>query len=155
MSHWTALTNKNTPQGILPSGINPDKDPTMLMLLNFCVFPDIWISDFRHRKVTRWPIFWNCEGPTHWNLIERERSVNVEVYCEQLELSRRALERRHRRPVFLLQDDDRSRAPTLLAGLVTIGLSLVQVFRAPFSQSKICQYSSASHEFDWVFPTKE
>lgn len=59
--------------------------------------------DFRQRKVML-IIFWNSNGPIHWNLIEQGRTVNAEIYCEQLDLCCLALGRRYH-PVILLHDN--------------------------------------------------
>lgn len=64
--------------------------------------------DFRQRKVMLIS-FWNRNGLIHWDFIEQGCTVNAEVYCEQLELCRRALGRR-RRPVILLHDNAKPHA---------------------------------------------
>jgi len=61
--------------------------------------------DFRQQKAMLIS-FWNRDGLIHWDLLEHGHTVNAQVYCEQIELCRRALGRR-RRPVILLHDNAR------------------------------------------------
>lgn len=52
-------------------------------------------------------VFWNREGPIHWDLLEAGETINAELYCEHLESCNQALPRRRRRNVILLQDNAR------------------------------------------------
>lgn len=128
--HWAPhlLTEAQKRNGVRIARLHLNRRPRRQFLNNIVTVDEKWVSfanphrsnqwlspgqrpvqtprpDFRHRKVMLIS-FWNREGLIHWDLIEQGRTVNAEVYCEQLELCRRALGRR-RRPVILLQDNAR------------------------------------------------
>uniref|UniRef100_A0A914DZI5 Transposase n=1 Tax=Acrobeloides nanus TaxID=290746 RepID=A0A914DZI5_9BILA len=54
-----------------------------------------------HPSMTMW---WGRRGPIFWELLEQGKTVNSDVYCEQLEKTRRTL-RNRRIPVIFLDDN--------------------------------------------------
>ena len=49
-------------------------------------------------------VWWDRRGPIYWELLEQGKTINSDVYCEQLKKVRRAL-RNRRIPVFFLDDN--------------------------------------------------
>lgn len=52
-------------------------------------------------------VFWDRTGPIHWDLLPAGQTINAERYCQHLDRCNRALPRRRRRNVILLQDNAR------------------------------------------------
>lgn len=49
-------------------------------------------------------VWWDRRGPIYWELLEQGKTINSDVYCEQLKKVRRAL-RNRRIPVIFLDDN--------------------------------------------------
>jgi histone-lysine N-methyltransferase SETMAR len=62
-------------------------------------------NDFRAKKAMLC-VWWDRRGPIFWELLEQGKTVDSDVYCEQLENTRRAL-RNRRIPVIFLDDNAR------------------------------------------------
>lgn len=62
-------------------------------------------GDFRAKKAMLC-VWWHRLGIIHWELLEKGKTVNANVYCDQLERIRQKL-RRRKIPVIFLQDNAR------------------------------------------------
>jgi [histone H3]-lysine36 N-dimethyltransferase SETMAR len=60
-------------------------------------------KDFRAKKAMLC-VWWGRRGPIFWELLEQGKTVNSDVYCEQLEKTHRTL-RNRRIPVIFLDDN--------------------------------------------------
>jgi histone-lysine N-methyltransferase SETMAR len=64
-------------------------------------------------------VFWNRNGPLHWDLLPAGETINAERYCEHLDRCNQALPRRHRRNVILLHDNARPHIARLTQAKLT------------------------------------
>jgi len=87
-------------------------------------------KDFRSKKAML-SVWWDRRGPIFWELLENGRTVDSDVYCRQLDATRRAL-RNRRVPIEFLDDNAKPhRSRQTLAKIQEMGWGHLE--HAPYS----------------------